>query len=211
MPLYPLGVGRSRDVPRAAGLPMVHWTRDGELACAWIGAPHGDFAPLEHAAALEAIDRRLCVLPMRFGAAVDDEAELRSMLQCRRDEWLDRLGRVDGACEMGVRITLPISPPPSADASSAASSPSTYLEQRRSHYRNADAANSLADQTVQDVVGRLQADCRDWRRLPSSSPGVVRLAFLVDRGRAEAFRRRVERSQDNCAVVGPWPPYSFVG
>ncbi len=51
-------------------------------------------------------------------------------------------------------------------------------------------------------------DCRPLRRL-------IRLAFLVERDRVAAFRHGVaDASRDGgpgqCAVLGPWPPYSFV-
>ena len=73
MPLYPLCISRSRDVPnasdergRTAGRPMEPRGRAGLRVRR---GPVGGFKPLQHAAALEAIHRRIGVLPMRFGAA----------------------------------------------------------------------------------------------------------------------------------------------
>ena len=114
MPLYPLGISRSRDVPSVprqdAGAVNMRWSLAGELACAFIDAPHQAVPPMLHATALEAIHRRICVLPVRFGVALRDEAEIRALLQERRHELLDHLSRLDWTCEMGLRITPP-SPP----------------------------------------------------------------------------------------------------
>ena len=84
----------------------MRWSRAGELACAFIDAPHERLQAPAPRAALEAIHRRTCVLPVRFGVAVRDEAEIHALLQARRGELLDRLEKLDGACEMGLRITL---------------------------------------------------------------------------------------------------------
>ena len=82
MPLYPLGISRRRDVPsvpkQAAGAIDVRWSLAGELACAFIDAPHQAVPPMLHATALDAIHRRICVLPVRFGVALRDEAEIHS-------------------------------------------------------------------------------------------------------------------------------------
>jgi hypothetical protein len=248
MPLYPLCIIRSRDVPSASeeeaiGCPAVEWSCDGELACAFVEAPHDGFQPLQHAAALEAIYRRVGVLPMRFGAAMHDESEIRSLLQTRRDELLERLDRLAGTCEFGLRITLPapvsshvrqtpgrpVGGPdipvcqPSVDSSDRQEclshrdnhSAQIYLERRRSHYQDQDAAGLRADQVVKQLVERLQGTHRQWRRLPSPSPQVVRLALLVEHDQVDGFRSRLaglgtECSEGRCVVLGPWPPYSFV-
>ena len=108
MPLYPLGISRRGDVPsvpkQAAGSVGVRWSVSGELACAFIDGPHQAVPPMLHAAVLDAIHRRICVLPVRFGVAVCDEAEIRALLDDRGREMLDQLSRLDRTCEMGVRI-----------------------------------------------------------------------------------------------------------
>ena len=87
MPLYPLGISRSRDVPSVprqdAGAVNMRWSLAGELACALIDAPHQAVPPMLHATVLEAIHHRICVLPVRFGVAFRDEAEIRTLLQER--------------------------------------------------------------------------------------------------------------------------------
>jgi hypothetical protein len=72
------------------------------LACAYIDAPHQAIPPMLHATTLDAIHRRICVLPVRFGVVLRDEAEIHSLLHDRRHELLDHLSRLDWTCEMGV-------------------------------------------------------------------------------------------------------------
>ncbi len=139
MPLYPLGISRRRDVPsvpkQAAGSVDVRWSFAGELACAFIDAPHHAVPPMLHATVLEAIHRRVCVLPVRFGVALRDESEIHSMLDDRRHELLDGLSRLDWTCEMGVQIAPLSTTETPAAVSPGRQSPRAYIEQRRSHYR----------------------------------------------------------------------------
>jgi hypothetical protein len=216
MPLYPLGISRSQDVPAAAQEGMlagVRWSRAGELACAFVDVPHEGLKPHQHAIALDAIHRRTCVLPLRFGLEVRDEAEIHALLQARRRELLDRLEKLDGACEMGLRVTLSNPAAMLKGIPSPYSGPS-YLEQRRSHYRQADAATELERQVVGQLLGRLQGAYREWQKLPATPAHLIRLTFLVERELAVAFRSRTEEfartwRAGRCVVLGPWPPYSF--
>ena len=240
MPLYPLGISRRRDVPsvpeQAAGSVVMRWSLAGELACAFIDAPHQAVPPMLHAAALNAIHRRICVLPVRFGVALRDEAEIHSLLQDRRHELLDHLSRLDRTCEMGLRIAPPTTagqrrpplcggarsvpvrcPPPKTRiaASSEPQSPLTYMEERRTHYQRADENAERDRLIVQQFVERLHGCYRQWRKLQSSPSHPIRLAFLVERDRVVAFRNRLENTcstdqEGRCVILGPWPPYSFV-
>jgi hypothetical protein len=219
MPLYPLGISRCRDIPRlprqATGAVNMCWGVAGELACAFIDAPHQAVPPMLHATALEAIHRRICVLPVRFGVAVSDEAEIRSLLQIHRDELLDHLNRLDSTCEMGLRIRLPSLPERRDAASSEPQSPLGYLEGRRSHFRKIDANMERDGVMFRQFVEPLHGCYREWRNLQPSPSHPIRLAFLVERDRVAAFQSRAENARKThlkgkCVVLGPWPPYSFV-
>ncbi len=219
MPLSLLGICRHRDLLRAverpdAELAGVAWRGSGELTCAVAEASREAPTPIRHAAALEAIHRRMCVLPMRFGTVLGDEAELDSLLQGRSREFLERLDQLEGASEMALRITLP--QPLGVFAGPAVASPPSlaYLERRRSHYRRVDAAEGLAGRTLRRLTGHLRGTCRAGRLLPAP-PQVLRLALLVDRDRIAAFRTGLEAFGRACrqtqwTALGPWPPYSFV-
>jgi hypothetical protein len=194
-------------------LAGVDWRGSGELACAVAEAPGEALTPLRHAAALEAIHRRMCVLPMRFGTVLDGETEINSLLQGRGREFLERLDELEGASEMALRVTLP--QPLGFFAGPAAPSPQSlaYLERRRSHYRRVDAAEGLTRLTLRRLTGHLQGTYHTQRLLPAP-PQVLRLALLVDRDRIAAFRAGLEAfcqscRKTQCTALGPWPPYSF--
>jgi hypothetical protein len=218
MPLYPLGISRSRDV---AGLPQqapaaaaMRWCVAGELACALIDAPHRPIPPMLHATALAAIHRRVCVLPVRYGAALRDEGEIHALLVERRRELLDRLRRLQGTCEMGLRIVPPGRPKTPLPAAAEQASALAYLDRRRMLYRQADDEAERGRSIAEHVAERLGGHFRQWRRLPSSPTQPIRLAFLVEQDRVGAFRTRAEEirkahGEHRCAILGPWPPYSF--
>jgi hypothetical protein len=220
MPLHPLGICRSRDQKRvpetvAAGSAVARWTREDELACAWLDAANNVAQPLEHAAAVDAIHRRVCVLPMRFGVVASGEADIRSTLQARRQELVDRLDYLDGASEMALRIAAP-RPLAMATAPRPADSASlSYLDRRRAQYEQQDQADVISRAVEGRYLELLRGLFRDWRRLPSAALNPVRLAFLVAREQIDAFRSRIEKGtgqhgEEGCFVLGPWPPYSFV-
>ena len=233
MSLYPLGISRSRDLPRVAeqstrgggewhphipptsGQVAVRWVLADELAGALIDAPQVTPKPLEHAAALDAIHRQMCVLPMRFGTVPCDEAGIRSLLKARRGDLIERLDRLEGTCEMGLRIALPKFRIPQAKPSPDTSPSISYLQQRRAHYQRQESFGERARLTVQRLVEELQGTYRDWRWLTPSPPGLARLAFLVDREVVGLFQKHLEasaaqRPEEQRTLLGPWPPYSFV-
>jgi len=233
MSLYPLGISRSRDLPRVAeqstrgggvwhphipptpGQVAVRWVLADKLAGAVIDAPHVRPRPLEHAAALDAIHRQICVLPMRFGTVLRDEADIRSLLETWHRDLLQRLDRLDGTCEMGLRIALPKCQTAQANPSPRTSPPTSYLHERRAYYQRQDSLSEQARLTVEHLVRELGGTYHDWQRLTPSPPSLVRLAFLVERERVGSFRRCLrasiaEHSGHQWTLLGPWPPYSFV-
>jgi hypothetical protein len=219
VPLYPLGISRRQDLQRvpaiAAGSTDVRWSMSGDLACAYVDQPRNAVEPAHHAAAVEAIHCHICVLPVRFGTNLNDEAELRFMLGDRGPEMLDQLGSLDGCCEMGLRIGFSEAPAASIPPEPTSASPSQYLELRRIRYRQADDRAERERAVVQQFVKQVDGCYRQWRKLPSSPARAVRLAFLVARDGLSAFQRRFEGAcatykEGPCSILGPWPPYSFV-
>jgi hypothetical protein len=219
MSLYPLGISRRRDVPtipeQSAGSVDMRWSLAGELACAIIDGSRQSVTPMLHAAVLDAIHRGICVLPMRFGVTARDETEISSFLHDRHHELLDQLSRLDGACEMGVRIAPLATSKNEVVASPMSQSPLSYLEQRRSYYQRADGNAEQGGLLVHKYVEGLQGCYRQWRKLPSSPSDRIRLAFLVERDRTTTFQSRADSirktsQESRCIILGPWPPYSFV-
>lgn len=220
MPLCLLGISRHRDLSRTVQQSIfeqvdAHWIVDDELAGAVIDLPDRRLPPLRHAAVLDAIHRQFCVLPMQFGTAFFDETELRRLLHTQKQELLETLRRLDGTHEMGVRITFPACPFARAVSPRGTTSPNSYLRERRAYYRNRDLLDRRAQLTLDHLLEQLQDSCRECKTLASSTPGLLRLAFLVERERVRAFRTSLQgvitaHHARRWTLLGPWPPYSFV-
>ena len=220
MPLHLLGITRSRDVSAVTeedllGQLGVHWIPADELSGAVIDASRVPPEPLAYAAALDAIHRRICVLPIRYGARMFNEEELRNALLQKREELLKCLDRVEGASEISLRISFPQCQTPEAELPTEAFSPTAYLARRRTLYQREDRLAEQSRLTTDRYVRKLGGLYRQWRSLASSSQGIVRLAFLVERERVGLFRRRLQvlrnvKQGEQCEILGPWPPYSFV-
>jgi Gas vesicle synthesis protein GvpL/GvpF len=170
---------------------------------------------VEHASTLAAIHRIVDVLPMRAGAAAADDGAVRGLLRRHCGEWAFSLDRLEGACEVGLRIALAGRPSPSSASWPPAASPREYLALRRGRYAWADELARQAETAISEYVEGLDDLCRDWRRLIPAPAGLVRLTLLIDRRRLDALRARLDairkgRPAERCTASGPWPPYCFV-
>lgn len=238
MPLHLLGVSRSSDVRRwdaarasQPDQPRVHWVTLKRLAAA-VWTRSRPPLPLEHAVALGAIHRRGDVLPVRFGTTLADEDAVCDLLCRRQAEWLEELDCLAGTGEIGLRIELAQGPAVPASQSrdqvsgvrdqvvglspAPRQSPAGYLAARQARYRQQDDQCRRAELAAEDCVRAMDGLYRQWRRLRPEPPGVVRLAFLVERGRFAAFAKRLGclragRISRRFTFLGPWPPYSFAG
>jgi len=237
MASYVLGVSRTRDLPRLQpqagtepglssrpdpactlepeGADPARWIISGELAAAL--APRREMRPkpAEHAQILAAIHRRINVVPVRYGTAMPDDDAVRRVLQERSRELSCSLDRLEGRCELGVRIALAPQNAVQCAAPSARLAAGDYLARRRSEYEWADRLSRCAGQATRRVVDAADGLHRQWRSLPTPAAGLVRLSFLVDRSGVEEFEQRMgtlrlERTPDRYTLLGPWPPYSFV-
>lgn len=220
MAIFPLGISRSRDIASVAeslaiGSADVRWSHEGDLACAFVDARHNGIQPTQHAAALDTIHSQISVLPMPFGAILRNETEVHDLLRSRHDTLLAQLGRLDWTCEMSLRITMPPTTKPRVTRSGPVESGPTCVRERRIHGPSVASAATRDCSIVQQVVEHLHGTYREWRRLLSSPSQPIRLSFLVERGRVQAFQSRLAEShriwqKGHCLVLGPWPPYSFV-
>ena len=228
MSLHLLGIARHDvavsgplEVPPELRRHGVCWVAQEDVAAAVMPSSRSPLAPLAHAKLLEAIHCRMDVLPVRYGVEMPDKRAVRDLLRQRRSELLGSLKRLEGTGEIGLRIELAADEEPLCVAAAATTSASTpmsplrYLASRRRQYERNDRWESTARRVADHYLQALDDLADDCRRLGSRQPGIVRLAFLVERSRWAAFRRRAEllirRSADHaCTLLGPWPPYSFV-
>ena len=86
---------------------------------------------------------------------------------------------------------------------------------RRKQYDRQDCFEAEGRQAAEHYLNCFADLAVDQCHLHSRQPGIVRLAFLVRRGRWAAFQQRAELLPDRTAdesrtLLGPWPPYSFV-
>jgi Gas vesicle synthesis protein GvpL/GvpF len=157
----------------------------------------------------EAVVRQLmakgAVLPLRFGTVLDGEHALRGILVERHAEFAQGLERVRGHVELGVRVLgAPARERPQGQGSG------------RAYLMALHAAHHRTERTARELHEPLAAMAYDARlRPPAAPPTILAAAYLVDRGRVDAFRAHVsalnaERDDVSIACTGPWPPYSFV-
>ena len=206
--------------PEATGLDGGELRTVGEEAPFAVVSEHDRLSPRlseddlwAHEAVVEASMDRAAVLPMRFDSTVADEAELRRILAERREEFETLLAAVRGAVELGVRAQLAedVEEDTTSDdpRGGERGGPGTaYLLARGRHRRR--AAETLA--RIHEPLAALSRQSR--RSAVGLVPGLFKAAYLVDRGRVDAFRARVdvldsELGSGRIVCTGPWPPYGF--
>lgn len=162
-----------------------------------------------HERVVEALMGEGPVLPMRFGSVLPDDEAVKAILSERHEEFSRALDRVSGAVELGVRAAW--DPEAAAEDDAATHGPgATYL---LGLSRSRQRASALAERLDRALDGLFRM--RSQRLL--TSPSVpLNAAYLVDRGKLDAFRRRVgafaaEVDEAEIVCTGPWPPYSFSG
>ncbi len=164
------------------------------------GRPSIAPATLEaHDGVIRAIARASdAVLPLRFGAMVTDEDELRDGLRPRLRILAEALERTRGCDQMTIRLYAD-DPDPAERAPSGAQ----WLRERAAHPLLA---------RVRDTLGPL---VRAERVEPGAKPPLrASLFHLVDRTRLDEYRQRAHElsgriAPARLAVTGPWPPYAF--
>lgn len=161
-----------------------------------------------HEQVVEGLMEHGAVLPLRFGSTVADEEELATILAERREEFSTALDRVRNAVELGVRARLREGAVevPAPVAAEAAGAGTLYMRERLESERRRAATSEL-------IHERLESLSRRSTRRPAGADAFT-AAYLVDRGRVDAFRKCVDElctQVEGATIVctGPWPPYSF--
>ncbi len=195
---------------------------------------------LTHNRVNAALLARSTPLPFRFGTLVKEE-RLRDFIGSREADLREALARVRGAVEMSVKIIWDVEAvrreaegadsfaegaEPSEDSAAAADTAATsegggsgtaFLLAKRREMLGGEALKEKAEALAGWFGGRL-ADLARESRVTVNPKGalVVRAAHLVERGRVEEYRARVQVLGEERAgrlrflTSGPWPPYSFV-
>ncbi|MFJ3659744.1 GvpL/GvpF family gas vesicle protein [Streptomyces sp. NPDC090119] len=179
-----------------------------------------------HHGVVEAVAAHATVLPLRLATVYLDDSRAREVLDSGREFFTDRLARLSGHVEWGVKVYVGPSAAPAAPTEPAGAELSpgrSYLRGRRQQQHHRDTVHQAAQRAAEGIeaAGRAHATERARHRvqqgtLAESAAGenVVNDAYLVPLERGEAFRAEVARAADGLAgvrveITGPWAPYSF--
>lgn len=191
---------------------------------------------MRHERVVDYFAKRASVVPLRFGVIYLDRAGVERMLSERSDELHAAIKRLHGREEWGVNIYCDrkalmeaidsISPRlQELNEQAAAASPGqAYLVRKKIDSMRQSEARAQVKQRVGRIEQELQNESEGATRLrllkdEAGEQGelVGKLAFLVERGRFEEFRRTAERIAVESAgagfrleLTGPWPAYNFV-
>lgn len=218
--LYAVLPARTPPPPGTTGL------EDGEVRLAAAGplwvwcsaltappAPTVERARGHHAVVAAAFAAGDTPLPLRYGQWVEDAGALERWGRERGAGLAERLARVAGTAEFGVRVAraagalaqpVPVAPTPGR----------AHMERLAARF-----ATSGGGAEGEAVLERLRASLaglvRDERvDPPGERSGVLSVSHLVPRTREDEYRGRVRDVRDRVPdlsflVTGPWPPYSF--
>ncbi|MEV4333745.1 GvpL/GvpF family gas vesicle protein [Streptomyces sp. NPDC049597] len=177
-----------------------------------------------HHAVIDALAARTTVLPMRLATVYLDDDSARTALDGGAGVFGERLERLAGHLEWGVKIYAdPSAAPAPAPGEAADLGPGrSYLRQRRAQQSVRDDVYRAAGVAAERVeaAGRRYAAGRARHRVQqgalaaSADENVLNDAYLVHADRAEEFRAEVTGAADGLTgvrveVTGPWAPYSF--
>jgi hypothetical protein len=211
----------ARDVDDLGGLRgrRVRLVRGTALAVAVSDAPHDVViddttdprvaaeVALTHFEVVEALFRTSPVLPMRMCTMFGSDESALAAVDAAAADLLAALGRVAGAAQWTVRVPLR---PTREDVASRATSGADYLrrlgDRRRDETDHLVAARNDAEELLA-AAGRFAVGVdrgRDDGRTLSAS-------FLVPTDATDGFTRCVRGDAGSeIALLGPFPPYSFV-
>jgi hypothetical protein len=181
-----------------------------------------------HHGVIETLAARTTVLPLRLATVYLDDERVRATLHDRQELFLDRLERLDGHVELGVKLYVDTDvasdiPPPAATSPQPALSPGrSYLRRRRAEqdtrndtYRAAEQAAARIETTARThAVERARHRIQEGELATGPGTNISNDAYLVPAGHADAFRTEAAHSTDGLTgvrvdITGPWAPYSF--
>ena len=192
-------------------------------ALAQAGAPADVPCLLAHEQVVEFFFRHRTVIPLRYGAVVGEQREVKALLETHQAEYRALLHALDGCAEMGIQLLLDGSPG-RAQTDSAAVAPAqlrsaeppgaSYLLAKKLSYRSADRMVQRESELVEEISASVAGLFVRRKVERPSRDRLLRLYFLVPRAAVECFRRTSRQSSRNQPVKlllsGPWPPYNFV-
>jgi len=198
---------------------VVSFVESGGLWAAVSDTPSQDGAPpvsdlLVYGRVVEALHRKVAVIPMRYGCFLAGIPELQRLLQEKAREYEILLKELEGQVEMGIRILLPerAEKPPTRDQPVTGRD---YLAVRRAHYGVSEEVSRHHKLLVDRYDSAFGGLCSKSRTEADERGGrvVVSLYYLIPENTVglfrEAFARTATAEGEVALVSGPWPPYNF--
>lgn len=178
-----------------------------------------------HHTVLEAVAKRVPVVPMRLATLFASDAAVTGTLRERADDFRGALSAIAMRSEWGVKGFAVKPADPVDDSAQPTANPGTaYLRRRRAQLtadRDARQEAVTSAQSVYAQLRRLAASSRLYPPQPPSltgqaTPMVLNSAFLVADEKAREFTAAVTElgtahPSVQLTITGPWPAYSFVG
>ncbi len=208
-----------------------------DLACVVSNHNRSDFTSLSkedklrclmaHQGIIERVMKEYTILPVKFGTLVEDEEEMRCILEQGYEKLAQTLDQMDSLVEIEVAATWDLK---------------EVLEEIGNAIEIMELKRSMAGQSASEILeiqinaGKLVRESLDRRRESYRSQTmqslarvaldtqpnalvademVMNVAFLIQREKQEEFDRQVTlineafNDQINFRVIGPLPPYSF--
>jgi hypothetical protein len=159
---------------------------------------------IQHDIVLQIAARVDEILPVRFGAFVDEQ-ELGQLLTLRQSAIQGALDLVRGRVQMTIRIRdqEPAEQLAGVPQSGAAAPGTAYLEARRAAAVRPLPAAAIA--ATQAVRGLVVSERHDRTRPPAWS-----IYHLIERGRVRDYLAALSKAEfASMTVSGPWPPFAF--
>lgn len=178
-----------------------------------------------HQRVVEALAEQGTVLPMRFGVVAEAEAILASSLSNETDHYLELLAELAGLVELDLKaipnetefIAASVRDRGVQSALARARRDDSYDSQVELGQLVAAAVDSRRQTCGEQVLGMLRPLAARSTLLSAGDTYALNAAFLVDRKEVPDFIDAVERLRQTTEpslefrLVGPLPPYSFVG
>ncbi len=185
-------------------------------------SPQADLA-WQHENVVERLMEHGGVLPARFGTLAPDMDTLAAQLHNRRAEFAASLDRVRGRVEISVRVLWDdagAAPRAAGDAPRERIDPAptgrAYLLRRQAEEQSARERQARGAALAETLHAALRAVSVDAVRRVLATPRMLLTgAYLVDRGRVDDFRLRLDALSGQHTSLrfmstGPWPAYNFV-